>query len=153
MESWYFAYGSNLWMDQMRERTGVSYTGERAPRIAHLADHRLVFQHLAEGEPAFANILSSGAGVVGVVYRCSHTDLERLDRYEGGYDRQAITVTDARGEVLPATAYVVGNSQAIRFGKPSTEYLEKIITGARQHGLPKQYIASITTIAASGSAP
>jgi cation transport regulator ChaC len=151
MESWYFAYGSNLWMDQMIERTGAIYHAERAPRIAHLANHRLVFQHLEKAGPAFANILSSGDGVVGVVYRCSPADFEKLDRYERGYERQTIMVTDVRGEVLPAAAYVLGPAQAFRFGKPTSGYLERIVTGARQHGLPEQYIASIVTIASSGS--
>ena len=115
MESWYFAYGSNLWMDQMIERTGAINHVEQAPRIAHLANHRLVFQHLEKAGPAFANILRSGDGVVGVVYRCSPADFEKLDRYERGYERQAMMVTDIRGEVFPAAAYVIGPVAGIPF--------------------------------------
>jgi len=34
-----------------------------------------------------------------------------------------------------------------REGKPTATYLEKIITGARRHGLPEGYIAELETIA------
>jgi len=150
MESWYFAYGSNLWKDQMVERTGaIGRVGQR-PRIARLANHRLIFQHLQNTETAFANILCPGDGVLGVVYRCSPADLESLDRYECGYERQPLVVTDQRGEVLTAVAYVVRPAQVVKTGKPSDEYLERIVTGARQHSLPEQYIGDIVNIAQSG---
>ena len=151
MDSWYFAYGSNLWMDQMIERTGAAGRGERPARVARLANHRLTFQRLADGGPAFANILSPGDGVLGVVYRCSSADLETLDRYERGYERQAVVVTDCEGEVLAALAYVVKPTSGTTVGRPSVEYLNKIIAGARQHGLPEPYIDEIAAIASSAT--
>jgi cation transport regulator ChaC len=150
MAPWYFAYGSNLWMDQMIERTGAIGSAEHRPRIARLAGYRLVFQHWENGEPAFANILSPGDGLFGVVYRCSPADLEKLDRYESGYERQPIVVSDQNGEVLPAIAYVVKPAPVANAGKPSAEYLERIITGAKQHGLPEQYVENILAIALFG---
>src|SRR4051812_19256589 len=102
MESWYFAYGSNLWKDQMIERVGAVNYGEQGPRIAALANHRLVFQHLESGGPAFANIVSPGTGVLGVVYRCTAEQLDLLDRYESSYERRKIEVTDEAGEALSA---------------------------------------------------
>ncbi len=153
MESWYFAYGSNLWIDQMIARTGAIGHADHPPRIAHLADHRLVFQHLEPAGPAYANILCPGDGVLGVVYRCSAAELERLDRYEGGYDRQPVTVIDQQGEVLAATTYVVISRPAATFGRPGPEYLQRIVTGARQHGLPEEYIAQVIRIASAGTRP
>jgi gamma-glutamylcyclotransferase len=147
MEFWYFAYGSNLLSGQMIERTGAIGHGEHPPRIARLENHRLVFQQLEEGGPAFANIRYPGDGVLGVVYRCSQAELERLDHYEGGYERQPISVTDQHGEVLAAVAYFVLPSATVSFARPQEEYLAKIITGARQHGLPESYIDEIIAIA------
>ncbi len=143
MESWYFAYGSNLWIEQMIERIGAIGQGDRRPKVAHLANHRLVFQHLDGGGPAFANILCPGDGVLGVVYRCSPAALEKLDHYEQGYERQPITVTDHQGEVIHAIAYVIRPTPGVQIGKPSAEYLQRILTGAKQHGLPEAYIAAV----------
>ena len=151
MASWYFAYGSNLWIEQMIERTGVIGQGGRRPKVAHLANHRLVFQHLEGGGPAFANILCPGDGVLGVVYRCSPAALEKLDHYEQGYERQPITVTDQQGEVIHAIAYVIRPTPGVHIGKPSAEYLQRILTGAKQHGLPEVYIAAV--IARADTAP
>ena len=147
MASWYFAYGSNLWIEQMIERTGVIGQGKRRPKVAHLANHRLVFQHLEGGGPAFANILCPGDGVLGVVYRCSPAAMEKLDHYEQGYERQPITVTDHQGEVIHAIAYVMTPTPSVRLGPPDPEYLQRILTGAVQHGLPESYIAAIIAIA------
>ena len=147
MDAWYFAYGSNLWIEQMVERTGSIGHAEHVPRIAHLESHRLVFQCLTEGGPAFANIVHRGDGVWGVAYRCSAAALTKLDRYEGGYERQTVTVTDLAGEILAAIAYIMPSSGASQLGLPSAAYLERIVTGARQQGLPEEYIKSLEELA------
>jgi cation transport regulator ChaC len=142
-EQWYFAYGSNLSIDQMIARTGPISQGNQGPRIARLANYRLVFQNVTSDEPAFANIISPGDGVLGVVYRCNPAALEKLDRFEQGYERRPITVADEQGKLLAAVAYVFKTARGPNFGKPSAEYLNRIVTGARQHGLPEAYIAKI----------
>ncbi len=147
MDFWYFAYGSNLLQEQMMERTGAIGQIAHPPKQARLENYRLVFQHLSEGYPAFANIQSPGDGVLGVVYRCSQADLEKLDHYECGYDRQTITVTDQQGEVLEAIAYIVKPVPTIHYGRSSEEYLAKIVTGAREHALPETYIDKIIQVA------
>ena len=136
-------------MDQMIDRTGAIGHVDHPPRIARLAHHRLVFQRLENGLAAFANILSPGEDVLGVIYRCSQTDLERLDRFESGYERQPIMVTDQHDNVVGAVAYVLRPVQTASIGKPSAVYLAKIVTGARQHGLPESYISNIVAIAQS----
>jgi gamma-glutamylcyclotransferase len=152
MDCWYFAYGSNLLSEQMVRRTGPLGEGPLRPRIAHLAGYRLVFQHLSADGPAYANIVQPGSGVIGVVYRCPLAGLDVLDRYERGYERQTLRVIDVDGQALDAIAYVITPAPPVRDGKPSGKYLEKIITGARQHGLPEGYVASIL-LAASDRAP
>lgn len=151
MEVWYFAYGSNLLADQMIERTGAIGHAEHPPRIARLAGYRLVFQTLEECGPAFANIHCSDDEVHGVVYRCNPAQLNTLDVYESGYERLVISVSDPQGEVLEAVAYIVSPALPARFGRPSEEYLERIVSGARQHGLPEPYIGSVVAIARAES--
>lgn len=147
MDVWYFAYGSNLFREQMIERTGAIGHVDHPPRVARLSGYRLVFQTLEECGPAFANIRRSDDEVHGAVYRCSPAHLSRLDEYESGYERLAISVCDEYGELLDAVAYVITPAQPARFGRPGDEYLERIVTGARQHGLPESCIEKIIAAA------
>jgi gamma-glutamylcyclotransferase len=152
LESWYFAYGSNLCMEQMISRTGAIGHAERGARIVRLANHRLLFQQIDPTGPAFANIKTPGEGVLGVVYRCSPAELERLDHFEAGYRRKLITVSDRHGEVLVAVAYVMRPESTANSGQPHSDYLDRIVTGARRHGLPDDYIGNLVSIA-SGVPP
>jgi gamma-glutamylcyclotransferase (GGCT)/AIG2-like uncharacterized protein YtfP len=133
----------------MIARTGKCGAGACPSRISSLANYRLVFQSLTPDGPAFANVLSPGDGVLGVVYRCNSADLQRLDTYEQGYQRRLIQVTDCQGAVLQAEAYVLSPPAAAGVGRPSADYLKTIVDGARRHGLPENYIRNILTIAAT----
>lgn len=143
MESWYFAYGSNMSVEQLIRRIGRTGNPEYGPRIVHLAGHRLAFQHGVSGGAAYANILTPGEGVIGVAYRFSAADLEKLDRFEEDYDRGTIEVTHGNGEVLRAVAYFMTPGPNLKYGLPSSKYLHTIVTGAREHGLPEEYIEKI----------
>ena len=92
MDERYFAYGSNLWIDQMVARTGALRDGAERPQIARLADHRLAFNmHWDDGQ-VFANLTQPGNGVYGVVYTCSPESLTRLEALEAGYERGNVRV-------------------------------------------------------------
>lgn len=148
MECWYFAYGSNLCIDQMAARIGArSQSG--GVRIARLPNHRLLFQQLAAAGPAFANIQAPGPGVLGVAYRCTAACLAKLDRYEDGYERRPIRIVDQHGQELDAVTYVMPPGFAAHAVPPIAIYLATIVSGARRHGLPEDYIETI--VAAAGS--
>jgi len=147
MSDWYFAYGSNLWIDQMVRRTGPVGQGEDQPRVVRLAGYRLTFNMLAENGYVYANIERAGTGVIGVIYRCGPETLNRLDDFEAGYDRLKLTVVDDLGASIEATAYIAKPERIAADGKPSDEYLKRILRGAREHGLPDDYINSIMAIA------
>jgi cation transport regulator ChaC len=127
----------------MIARTGAPGRAQESARVVHLANHRLVFQQVDPAGPVLANIQTPGEGVLGVVYRCTPADLERLDHYQAGYQRKLITVTDQHGKVLVAVAYVMRPAGKDSNGQPQPDYLERIVTGARQHGLPDEYIAGL----------
>jgi gamma-glutamylcyclotransferase (GGCT)/AIG2-like uncharacterized protein YtfP len=145
--TYYFAYGSNLLLSQMLARTDSTELAKHSPRIARLANHRLVFQHLTGEELPYANIISPGDGVLGVVYGCSPADLNILDQYEPGYDRQPVRVNLENGEAIAAMAYIMIPAQTGGTGSPSPEYLARIVTGAREQGLPEQYIDAVVGLA------
>lgn len=68
---WYFAYGSNLWIEQMEDRTGPIAKGADQPRQARLSGYRLAFNVGGQRGQVYANIVPNpGDEVIGVVYRC-----------------------------------------------------------------------------------
>jgi gamma-glutamylcyclotransferase (GGCT)/AIG2-like uncharacterized protein YtfP len=147
MSDFYFAYGSNLCVNQMVDRIGSIGHPNFPPQIVRLANHRLVFQEVESSGPAYANIVSPGPGVIGVIYKFSEADFERLDRFEDGYERRRVTVIDSQGIVIEAIAYFVRSDVGFREGRPSAEYLARIVDGARRHALPESYVEEIVVIA------
>jgi gamma-glutamylcyclotransferase (GGCT)/AIG2-like uncharacterized protein YtfP len=69
----YFAYGSNLNIDQMLQRCPTAVP----VRPLYLRNWRLVFRQVADIEPA------EGHTVAGALYWCEPRDVAALDRYEG----------------------------------------------------------------------
>ncbi len=150
MDSWYFAYGSNLRSNQMVARTGLLRIGDEPPRPVRLPNYRVVFNMLGDDGEIYANIVKPGDGVLGVVYRCDRKALEKLDRYEAGYERHKVVVIDDQGIQMGAFAYIARPESVTAEGGPSAAYLQQIVSGARAHGLPEEYIHALKTAALAG---
>src|SRR2546421_411980 len=106
MSERYFAYGSNLCIEQMIERTGQMRSGDERPRLARLPGYRLVFNMQGECGQVYANVHSPGDRVLGVIYYCTPEALRRLDEFEQGYERRSVWVVAENGEWLEAFTYV-----------------------------------------------
>ncbi|WP_422744915.1 poly-gamma-glutamate hydrolase family protein [Mycobacterium sp. WMMD1722] len=127
----YFAYGSNLCVQQMARRCPDA--GD--PRRATLADHDWLINErgVATVEPV------AGAQVHGVLWQVSDRDLATLDSAEGvpvRYRRDRLTVHTDDG---PAHAWVYIDHR-VEAGPPRPGYLERVINGALQHDLPHRWI-------------
>ncbi|BBY19669.1 poly-gamma-glutamate hydrolase family protein [Mycolicibacterium litorale] len=127
----YFAYGSNLCVQQMAQRCPDAAD----PRPATLADHDWLINErgVATLEPV------PGAQVHGVLWQVSDHDLATLDSAEGvpvRYRRDRLTVQTDDGPA-PAWVYI---DHRIEPGPPRPGYLERIIDGALHHGLPHRWI-------------
>ncbi|GAS98663.1 phage-related replication protein [Mycolicibacterium canariasense] len=127
----YFAYGSNLCVDQMARRCPDATD----PRPATLADHDWLINErgVATVEPL------PGAVVHGVLWQVSGHDLKALDSAEGvpvRYRRDRLVVHTADG-THDAWVYIDPRVEA---GAPRPGYLERVIGGARQHRLPQRWI-------------
>lgn len=145
---WYLAYGSNLWKNQKEKRTGPIRTGNESPQIARLADYRFAFNKRGDKGQVFANIMAaSGNEVIGIVYRVNDESLVRMDAKEVGYDRCTVTVMLESKTCIEAITYIAMASNIIAEGKPTRVYLNKIINGANEHGLPIEYIEKIQKLA------
>lgn len=145
---WYFAYGSNLSTKQKEDRTGAV----REARLARLDGYRIAFNKRGGDGTGKANIvLHQGRVVWGVAYRCSPEALDTMDRYEGvqggHYFRKHVRVRFESGDEIDAVTYVAGGSFINDSLRPSKEYLNAILDGARQHGLPEDYIREIESAA------
>ena len=138
---WYFAYGSNL--------DPGTFLGRRrmqplATRIGVLEGFELRFDlPVGPGERGVANVAPRpGDQVWGALYELTHADAERLDRTEGVpqgvYRRLTVAVRTAAAGEVEAFTY---RSEISRPGrKPSRRYLGLLLAGAREHGLPPDWV-------------
>jgi phage replication-related protein YjqB (UPF0714/DUF867 family) len=127
----YFAYGSNLCVQQMSLRCPDAVD----PRPATLADHDWLIN-----ERGVATIEAfTGSQVHGVLWDVSDRDLDALDTAEGvpaRYRRDRLTVHTMAG---PSTAWVYIDHR-VDTGPPRPGYLERIIDAALHHELPVRWI-------------
>jgi cation transport regulator ChaC len=138
---WYFAYGSNLSRAQMQNRAGQILSSQ----AARLENYELVFNKKARGGSAEANVQPArGKTVHGVLYRVTDAGLRNLDRSTGvpmHYRRIEVTVVDAGGNKITAQTYIA--SKVEKGLRPASHYVQAILSGAGEHGLPADYIDGI----------
>ncbi len=138
----YFAYGSNLHPDRLKERLGWLPPA----RQAYLHGHRLLFNKRSIRGGVCANITPDRHHVVwGVIYECTPDDVEILDCYEGvgggHYKRQDIEVHISQpSAAVLAMTYVAGDQFIVPEAKPLPAYFWHIWQGAHAHGLPADYL-------------
>lgn len=147
-ECWYFAYGSNMSRATFVERRGMRPLGvERA----FLDGYRLCFDlPVGPGERGVANLVAApGARTWGVAYLLAADVCDFLDRTEGVhrgfYRRVPVAVVADGGRGLDAFAYQGEARRPER--KPSARYLGILLDGAREVGLPSEYVAWLGTFA------
>jgi phage replication-related protein YjqB (UPF0714/DUF867 family)/gamma-glutamylcyclotransferase (GGCT)/AIG2-like uncharacterized protein YtfP len=127
----YFAYGSNVSVEQMAVRCPDAIN----PRPATLDDHDWLINErgVATVDPFH------GSQVHGVLWQVSDRDLAKLDSAEGvpvRYRRKRMTVHTEDG---PERAWVYIDHR-IEPGAPRPGYLERIIDGAVHHELPQRWL-------------
>lgn len=126
----YFAYGSNINLDQM---------ACRCPDAEVVGPVTLEGWELLFRGSGVATIGRKEGGTVhGLLWQLT-PDCERsLDRYEGYphlYDKQPVTVRDAQGQEFTVMAYVMTDRYRVP-AVPPTSYYKGIQKGYRQNGLP-----------------
>ena len=126
----YFAYGSNINLDQMAFRCPDS----DVIGPATLDGYKLVFRYsgVATIEEA------AGGKVEGLLWRITEDDEYELDQYEGYprlYEKETITVTDRNGIDYEVMAYVMTDAYVRYPAIPSRYYYNAILEGYRENGL------------------
>jgi cation transport regulator ChaC len=144
----YFAYGSNMWREQMRQRC----PDHELIGKAVLRDYALCFPRSSPVRNCgVAGIVEQpGSEVWGVVYHLSEKDLSTLDRREGfdqakpvhvnRYNRVTVRVL-RDGLRFDCVTYLARPEPGRHV--PNAEYMAAIITGAEENGLPAEYVARL----------
>lgn len=121
----YFAYGSNLCLNQMKKRCP-----EAIPMVAvYLENYKLVYNKYADIVPC------KGEKVYGAIYEISLNDLKNLDQYERYpdlYEKIDVKVQDDTGVFYDAFVYVMNEKGNI---SPEEGYLNTIKEGYRDWGI------------------
>jgi gamma-glutamylcyclotransferase (GGCT)/AIG2-like uncharacterized protein YtfP len=144
----YFAYGRNMGTRAME----FACPGHRCLGAAELRDHRLAFtrRSLRTGSGVADVLAAPGASVWGALYALDPAQLAAIDEKEGAgwaYERRAVRVVADDGGELEAFAYAVIAPDAEHV-QPSREYLQAMLDGARERGLPEDYVAALGAVAA-----
>ncbi len=140
----YFAYGSDMNLAQMKQRC----SSPKVLGIARLPGYRVdFFGETAIWDGAQDTVISDPKSEVwGVLYELTFSDYEQLDFYvdvrfdgTGPYFHYPVDVIDIEQRTINAMIYKKDKCGEVM--PPSTEYLNFIIQGAKEHGLPEDYIA------------
>ncbi len=136
----YFAYGSNLSLDQMSRRC----PGSRMMDTGYIEDHELSFTTYANRwKGGVADIMEKkGSKVWGLVYELSLEDLSNLDYYEGFpdfYRRKKVKVFGRKTSHEEVWTYFVVDKKG--YIPPSRVYFEIIYDAARVFGFPPEHIS------------
>lgn len=149
----YFAYGSNLDWEQMKERCPSAEFWCKAS----LLDYRIDFTRWSnKRECGVADIIwDENNKAYGVVYRINEEDLGKLDRHEGyipqreknDYKRIEIMVFQEDNSKKPITVFTY-EVEKKEFGKykPNKDYKNLIVAGAKFWDLPKEHIKFLENI-------
>ena len=146
-----FAYGSNLLIERLQARVPQA----RFVTTGRLPGWRFAFNVRSRDGSAKANALRSGKHddcLHGVIYELDETGKATLDGYEdvgGAYRIEHATALTERGP-LEVYLYTGNESYYVEGLAPYNWYLGFILAGARQHGLPEQFIASLQSVASKG---
>lgn len=145
----YFAYGSNMDWDQMRERCPSA----RFVGVAKLPGHRLAFSRRSRKRNCGVAdaVEDQGSDVWGVVYEIDDQDIARLDVAEGyspgraknAYRREErhVFVDGAKSTPLSVAVYFAIPEENPSL--PNEDYKSQILKGANHWHLPQEYIRDV----------
>ncbi len=127
-------------------RLGERIAGARTLGPGCVHERRLVCNKPGRDGSGKANlVVHPGSRVWGALYRLSSEDWSALDGYEGGYQRRACEVQRPTGGVVAAQTYLWTPTDAPAI-PPFDWYRDLLLEGAREHGLPVDYIAQLESL-------
>jgi gamma-glutamylcyclotransferase (GGCT)/AIG2-like uncharacterized protein YtfP len=135
----YFAYGSNLDAEQMKDRCPSA----RMRFTAKLPDHRLGFTYFSRRwRGGAADLLPArGSSIWGVVYELDEAELPLLDGFEAGYHRVGLTVRRGDGQLQQVLSYSVRGEKGSF--PPTPAYRDKMLRWGACWEFPEDYLEAL----------
>ena len=142
----YFAYGSNMSTDRLRGRTPSA----RARGKARLPGHVLRWHKAGKDGSGKCDIVRVDAQAVvwGVLFDVARNEKPELDQAEGlgiGYFEEEVRVVTDHGPCLALT-YRANPERTDATLRPVGWYKDHVVCGAREHGLPADYLRTIEQV-------
>ena len=142
----YFSYGSNMSSRRLQARTPSA----RFVTVASLSHHDLRFHKRSRDGSSKCDAFETGDAshtIIGVVFEIIEQEKPILDRFEGlghGYEKKVVSIQANAGTTLEAYTYYANDiADSIL---PYGWYHHHVLTGAKEHGLPTDYINRIESI-------
>lgn len=139
----YFAYGSNLHPHRLRQRVPSCTT----IGAATLFGHSLRYHKVGRDDSGKCNVWHTGEAsdrVIGVVYEMLAEERPLLDAAEGLGHGYELTEQRVFGEIEHEVFFYVAQPAHIDDDMlPWCWYRDLVLHGARAHGLPADYVASL----------
>jgi hypothetical protein len=147
-EEFFFSY--DLLLDQSTVSRFVK--GMTVAHICVLRNHRLVWPYFYPPAgsclPGLLRTNQDEDCVWGVLYRTAGKDLRALESYlriPNRYHRRGVATMDRGGRRMAAFTYVLTLHDPV-MGKPSKEYLERLVACATERGLPDEWLANLKAL-------
>lgn len=136
-ETLYFAYGSNMDLDQMEFRCPAA----EVVGNVRLDGYRLTFCSRNPDSGVATILPQKGSHVDGVLWKITQDCEKSLDHYEGYpylYGKETIHVQAEDGSSYESMVYVMNAPYKDCPARPSRFYLDGILEGCEQNGIPKE---------------
>jgi len=140
----YFAYGSNMLIERLRERVKSA----KDPVCVTLPGYELRFHKVSSDGSGKCNIIGpgiEGVCVRGVVFDIQENEIPALDRAEGvglGYRKETLKIT-IDGTVFDTLVYLAEEDSIDNSLAPYRWYHDLVLAGAEQNRLPGDYLAQL----------
>jgi len=154
MKIQYFSYGSNMCQDNMDrfcnhvKRPRIDLLTKN-PRRGKLKDHLYNFDFYSKNMGCGAGNINPYPGeyVLGVVYELDEEDMTTMDMKEDAprsYIRKEVPIELEDGTIIEKVITYIAVPETIGyFTPPKKSYLEDIIQGCQDNGLPKEWIKKL----------
>ena len=151
----YFGYGSNMLTCKLKDRCPSAVP----IGICKIKKHSLKFHKVSHANQNGIPDISGKGDIVpsesetdevyGVLFKILKTEEKKLDKAEGypdyGYDKKEIDVISIKGEKYTSVRMYFANDIDPK-KKPYHWYKEQVVQGAKEHGLPEDYIKKIKAV-------
>eukprot|EP00062_Callorhinchus_milii_P005572 gi/632945150/ref/XP_007887894.1/ PREDICTED: gamma-glutamylcyclotransferase [Callorhinchus milii] len=145
----YFSYGSNL----LQQRLRLNNPSAVKVNVGCLKGYKLAFgihnnTYSRWGGASATIVRSSEDEVWGVVWRLNLSELDSLDKQEGVPDGHYNPIEVIIKQISPGEDQLCRSYQmnVSNYSFPSQIYKEVICTGAKQNGLPAEYVEKLLDI-------